>query len=160
MPTDSIDPATHRKLAVELFNYVWTLLEKPNRTADEDDQMIHAAHASRYHWQIVGGPKQCSISEWQISRVYAVLKRGEPAVYHAARALRWAEDRDVGPFYVAYGYEAMARACAVSGDLAGAQRNLGAAREIAALIADEKPRQQLLDDLATIGPQQPVSDVQ
>ena len=36
-------------LAVDLFNYTWTLIEKPDRTA-EDDAMIHAAHASRHHW--------------------------------------------------------------------------------------------------------------
>jgi hypothetical protein len=156
MTTAPIDQDTQRKLAVELFNHVWTLLEKPNRIADEDEQMVHAAHASRHHWQFVGTAKQWSIGEWQISRVYSVLKRAEPAVYHAARALRWAEDPAVGPFYVAYGYEAMARACAVSGDRAGVERNLAAAREIASLISDQKDRRQLENDLATIS----ISDAQ
>jgi len=150
MNPQSIDPATHRKIAVDLFNYVWTLLEKADRTPDEDEQMLNAAHASRYHWGIVGSAKQFSIGDWQISRVYAVLKRNEPALYHATRALRWAESGDVGPFFVAYGYEAMARACAVAGDRAGMERNIGAARELAALIPEQKDRAQLENDLATI----------
>ncbi|MCY1139283.1 hypothetical protein OWR29_14885 [Actinoplanes sp. Pm04-4] len=38
-----------RQLAVDLFNGVWTLLEKPDRTAEDDDRMLHMAHASRFH---------------------------------------------------------------------------------------------------------------
>lgn len=44
------DPDTHTQSAKELFNLVWELLEKTTRTQEETDQMIHAAHASRYHW--------------------------------------------------------------------------------------------------------------
>jgi hypothetical protein len=28
---------------------VWDLLEKPDRSAADDDEMLHGAHASRYH---------------------------------------------------------------------------------------------------------------
>ena len=45
-----------RQLATDLFNLVWTLLEQPGRSAEDDDRMVHAAHASRYHWGQVGGP--------------------------------------------------------------------------------------------------------
>ena len=45
-----IDGATHRRLGVALFNHVWTLLEQPDRTPAQTDEMIHAAHASRCHW--------------------------------------------------------------------------------------------------------------
>lgn len=43
------DPTLHRQLGIDLFNHTWELLDKPNRTRDEDDAMIHAAHASRFH---------------------------------------------------------------------------------------------------------------
>ena len=39
-----------RTLAADLFNHTWTLLETPDRTPAQDDEMIHSAHASRYHW--------------------------------------------------------------------------------------------------------------
>lgn len=53
------DPATldadvQTRLAGSLFNGVWTLLENPSRTPDDDLLMIHMAHASRYHWGRVG----------------------------------------------------------------------------------------------------------
>ena len=51
-----LDHATRRALAIGLFNYTWTLLENPDRTPEQDDEMLHAAHASRYHWGEVGEP--------------------------------------------------------------------------------------------------------
>ena len=69
----------------DLFNLVWELLERPGRSAEEDDRMVHAAHASRYHWGQVGQPTQFAIGEWQCARVYSVLGRAEPALHHARR---------------------------------------------------------------------------
>jgi len=93
-----IDVATHRKLAVQFFNLVWSLLDKPMLTAEEEEEMIHATHASRYHWGVVGTDKERSIGEWQISRVYADLNRAEPAIHHAPRdELRGAERDDYTP---------------------------------------------------------------
>ena len=37
-------------LAAQLFNETWRLLELQGRSEADDDRMIHAAHASRYHW--------------------------------------------------------------------------------------------------------------
>src|SRR6202008_682072 len=82
-----LDQATRRALAVGLFNYTWTLLENPNRSPEQDDEMLHAAHASRYHWGEVGEKVNLARGEWQVSRVYSVLGRGEPALYHARRCL-------------------------------------------------------------------------
>lgn len=149
MPAD-IDAAVHRKLAAGLFNEVWSLLEKPNRTSEEDDRMIHAAHASRFHWQDIGSPREWSIGEWQISRVYAVLKRAEPAIHHGQRALSWARDHSVGPFFIAYGYEALARAYAVAGDTDLVKKYIAEARKTAASIPDPADQKHLEDDLATI----------
>ena len=52
--TPTTDTAVHRGLAAALFNHVWTLLETSDRTRDQDDEMLHAAHASRYHWSQTG----------------------------------------------------------------------------------------------------------
>ena len=80
-----LDQATRRALAVGLFNYTWTLLENPNRSREQDDEMIHAAHASRYHWGEVGEAVNLARGEWLCSRVYSILGRAEPALWHARR---------------------------------------------------------------------------
>src|SRR5205085_2370588 len=103
-----------RRLAASLFNHVWTLLERDSRTEEEDDEMIHAAHASRHHWGAVGAPVNLARGEWQCSRVYAVLGRGEPALWHARRCLELCDRHSIGDFDLAFAYEALARAHAVA----------------------------------------------
>jgi DNA-binding transcriptional MerR regulator len=107
VPTE-IDPATRRKLAADLFNRTWTLLEKPDRTATEDDEMIHCAHASRFHWGEVGADVNLARGEWQCSRVYAVLGRAEPALWHARRCLAINEASGMGDWDIASAYEVAA----------------------------------------------------
>ncbi len=96
-----LDQATRRALAVGLFNHTWTLLETHPRTPAQDDEMIHAAHASRYHWGEVADDVHLARGEWQCSRVYAVLGRaGAGAVARASlrRARRGGrEPRGLGP---------------------------------------------------------------
>ena len=106
----------HKKFAVDLFNVTWSFLDKEDRTKEEDDKMIHAAHASRFHWGEIGKPLQFERGEWQISRVYAVLNRPQPALYHAKRCLEICEQNNIGDFDIAFAYEAMARAYALAGN--------------------------------------------
>jgi DNA-binding transcriptional MerR regulator len=148
---DPADRADRRQLAVDLFNHVWTLLERTDRSPLEDDEMLHAAHASRYHWGEVGEPVHLARGEWQCSRVYAILDRGEPALWHARRCLGLCEEHGIGDFDIAFAWEAIARASAVAGDRAASADALGRARELSAAIAEDEDRELLLSDLATIG---------
>ena len=143
-------PEQTRKLAVDLFNHVWTLLEKPARTRAEDDEMLHAAHASRYHWGVVGEPVNFSRGEWQCSRVYAVLGRAEPALFHAQRSLDLCLEHGIGDFDLAYAYEALARANRVAGNEDELRRNLEAARNAGEGIADAEDRDHFDEDLAEL----------
>jgi len=108
----------YKKMGVELFNRVWDLLDKQERTAAEADEMLHAAHASRYHWGEIGTPLNFERGEWQISRVYAVLERPESALFHARKCLQICTENEIGDFDIAFAYEAMARAHATAGDAA------------------------------------------
>ena len=114
--TFALDPDDERRLAAALFNRTWELLLKPERSIADDDEMIHAAHASRHHWGVVGKPVNFARGEWQCSRVYSVLGRAEPALHHASRCLSLATENDLGPFDIGAANEAMARAYRVAGD--------------------------------------------
>jgi DNA-binding transcriptional MerR regulator len=148
----SLDAASHRQLAVDLFNHVWTLLEMPDRTPMQDDEMLHAAHASRHHWGVVGTAENVGRGEWQCSRVYAVLGRAEPALWHARRYLALCEEHGIADWDLAFAHEAIARALAVAGDHEGGRAEVARARELAADIAEDEDRELLLSDLATIEP--------
>ena len=150
-PTErSLSQEQRRQLAVDLFNHVWTLIELPERTPEQDDEMIHAAHASRYHWGQVGTKANLARGEWQVSRVYTVLGRSEPALYHAHRCLAYVEEGDgIEDWDLPFAYEALARAQAVAGDAASpALRAL--AREAGEGIADDEDRDHLLSELGTL----------
>lgn len=143
----------HREQGVALFNAVWEMLEMPDRTPDLNDQMVHAAHASRWHWSQAGdaaGAQQLAVGEWQCARVYAVVGRGEPSLHHARACLAICERQQLGDWVLAAAYEALARASAVNGDVAEAETALARAREAAAAIAEQEDREVIEADLATI----------
>lgn len=145
-----------RLLAAQLFNETWRLMEQENRSVMDDDRMIHTAHASRYHWgqAPTATPAHLARGEWQISRVYAVLQRAEPALHHAHRVLAICEEHKIGDWDLGFAYEAVARAYAVAGDVEQARAYTDRALAAAAEITEGEDRGLLLADLETI-PGQP-----
>jgi len=144
------DVEYHTKFAKECFNEVWTLLENEDRTVEEDDQMVHAAHASRYHWGKIGKPTNLARGEWQVSRVYSDLSSADSAKYHALRCLSICQDNELDALSLAYAYEALARASAVARNKTERDHFLALAREAGERIDEAGHKKMLLDDLATI----------
>jgi DNA-binding transcriptional MerR regulator len=150
---ESLDAETHRRLGADYFNKTWTLMEKEPRSVEEDDELIHCAHASAYHWLQVGTAANRARSEWQCSRMYTVLGRAEPALHHARRCLEICESEPAAleDWDLPFAYEALARAHAVAGDAGEMSRCLDRARALGAAIADDDDRALIEADLATIG---------
>ena len=145
-----LTPEEERRVAVDLFNHTWELLEFPDRTQAQDDRMLHAAHASRFHWERVGTSTNLAVGEWQVSRVYSVLGRSEPALHHGARCLAICVEGGVEPFYLAEAYEALARGHAVAGDKASSAEAEASAWRVAEQITDDEERQMFEQDMATL----------
>lgn len=141
-------PEDERKLAADLFNGVWALMETEDRSAAQDDRMLHMAHASRYHWEQVGTPANLARGEWLCSRVYAVLRRPEPALHHARRVLELCTEHGLDDWDLAFAHEAIARGLALAGDASGAEAEIRAARAVP--IADDEDRELLERDLAAL----------
>lgn len=140
----------HKKLAINLFNLTWNLLDKKSRTREENDKMVHAAHASRYHWGEIGTPLEFERGEWQISRVYSVLGRSEPALYHAMRCLDICKENNIGDFDIAFAYEAMARAHSIARDKTKCEKHLQLAKEAGEMIKKKEDKNYFLSELKTI----------
>lgn len=146
----ALDRAAQRQVASALFNRVWALLEQETRTEAEEAEMIHAAHASCYHWMMVGEPVNRARGEWQCSRVYAVTGRPEPALFHAQKVLDICQREGIADFDLAFAYEALARAHALAGDTSEARRWAGQARAACAEVADDGDRELVRGDLETL----------
>jgi DNA-binding transcriptional MerR regulator len=153
-PATDLDQEVHRRLGIDLFNYVWTLIEKPDRTPAEVDEMIHAVHAQVWHWSKAGTTVNLGRGEWQVARVYSVLGWGHEAVFHAGRCVEYSEKSQAAgeteSWDVPSAYEAMARALAVAGDREAAEQWKAKAVAAVATIEDVDDRGQIEQDIATL----------
>ena len=119
----------HRRVAVASFNRAWDFLEKKSRTREDDRMMLSLAHASRYHWGLVGTSLNQAVGDWQVSRVYAALGQSELALRYAKTCLEACEENHLGEL-VPSSYEAVARAYAVARDPKRAGGYLSKARRL------------------------------
>ena len=143
-------PADERALASRLFNDVWALLEREDRSPAESERMVHMAHASRFHWDAVGGDQQRAIGEWQVSRVYATLGRAEPALHHARACVAYAAADGVDSWVAASAQEGLARALVVAGDLEAARTAREAALARLADVTDPEDREIVEADIDSL----------
>ena len=87
MSDDDIE--AHTAFAKAANNATYGLLDRDDRSPDEDAVMIHQAHAAAFHWSQAGGPTHMARAEYLVSRVYGFLGRAEAASYHAGRCMGW-----------------------------------------------------------------------
>src|SRR5712692_9262178 len=103
----------HRKTAAQCFNKTWDYLEKKRRNAEDEAMMLHLAHASRYHWSLVGSPRNQAVGDWQTSRVYAALGYASLSLEFAKSSLEIAKRSKLSDV-LGTAYEAVARAHVVA----------------------------------------------
>ena len=148
MNTPSFDAsAAHRFFSAACFNGVWELLERPNRTPDDDVRLLAAAHASLWHWlqRPDCTPRNLSVGYWLLSRAYAVLGNGAEARCYGSLSLDAAAQEP--PFYQGYAHEALARAARAAGDWSLVERHLAEAHRFAEQVTDADERTMLENDL-------------
>ncbi len=140
MPDAPFDVAkAHRWFAVEFNNQAWDLVEKPDRSAEETQQMIHLAHASIVHWQAAGNALNRQRGENLLATVYAAANVPKAAVWHAERCLSLSVQnaKEESPFDRATALGCAAKAHALAGDTAPAERLRTLAKAAVAALDDE-----------------------
>jgi len=125
-------------------------MDKKHRSEEEDFEMVHMAHASRYHWGQIGRPINLQRGEWQISRVYADLKKGASCLDHAQRCLAITLEHNISDFDKAFAYEAMARAYAILRQKSEKEKYLKLAKKAGEKIAKKEDKEYFLSELATV----------
>ena len=141
----------HKYFSAYCFNAAWGLIEKKDRTPEDDNEMIRLCQASIWHWTQREDctDKNLSIGYWQASRIFALLGRDFPARKYGQLSLENAKEAE--PFFIAYAYEALARAESVAGDTAKRDEYLAEARKLTEQVSDAESKKMLEADLATIG---------
>ena len=140
----------HRWFAVELNNYAWDLLEKPVRTEEEAERLIHAAHGSTFHWLHAGDDLNHLRGQCLLANAYAAAGIGEASLRHVKHclALSDAAGGRQTPFDRATALACVARAYAVCGMEQEYLKFERDAREAANALEDEDERK-VLESLLT-----------
>jgi hypothetical protein len=146
-----LDAESERRVAAALYNHVWDLLETPDRTPVQDEALLHAAHASRWHWGVIGGPEQKIVGDWLLSRAYAGAGRGGAAVHYARMAVAGCDAYPEAPDWLAASTaEGMARALVADDDRPAAHEWRDRAAAALAEIADAEDRDLIAAQIADL----------
>jgi hypothetical protein len=139
----------HKFFGIELNQLVWSLLGKTERTAEEDELMLHAAHGSYFHWLKDGTNANKQRGQWLISRVYAALNVPERAMFHAEKCMNYTLNHlnEMEDFDIAYADEGMARAFACNGNYEEAKKYICSARDKGNKITDIEAKKYFIGDI-------------
>jgi hypothetical protein len=103
-----------------------------SRSPQDDEEMLHAAHASNYFWKIVGNPSNRAHAAQLLAHVYALLKLPSPAKHYFAQAEPSFLEQDCEPWERACALAVKANIAAAAGE---SELHASSYREAERLIA-------------------------
>lgn len=116
MTKDFLKQENKRK-AIEAFNATWDLIDKDERTKDDDKEMVEKALLSRKMWEQAGGTVLNIVrGDWLISHVCSILKDGKNALKYANSCYVLTIKYNIDDFDLVFAYEALAYAYKILGD--------------------------------------------
>ncbi len=138
----------HRRQAVETNNAVWELVGAPERSADDDEEMLRRAYAAAFHWQRAtgAGPANEARACYMIAKVLLLTGQPDASLRSADRCLDVCTRHGLVDFDLAYAHEARARALAALGREGESAREWDLA--VTVPIADDEDREILEKDFA------------
>lgn len=142
--------AAHHYFSAHCFNQAWDLMEKAERTAEEDQLMVALNQTSIYHWMNRAdcSYEKLSVGYWQASRIQTLMWNSVEAIRLAHVCQRYS--LELTPFYLGFAHEAIARAHKQAGHHELAQNHLLKAKQLAERIVDKDDRALLEADLSQI----------
>jgi hypothetical protein len=136
------------QLAKSTFNEIWNYIDRlPSLKAWEKEMMIAVAHASRYFWGLVGEPLNFQRGEWILSHVYTLIGRSETALHHAQQCWDLTEKEKLQDIDLAFAYEGLARAYALSNNEKKAKETFIQAKKAADSIHKKEDQDYFLEEL-------------
>jgi hypothetical protein len=138
-PSDSDLQDWHKRFAAMANNRAWEL-SIVKRTAEQDQEMLDAAHASAWHWSAVGTELNRMRSTMLLAEVHALLGFGESALRFAEEMRSYFVDRETADWELAFTHVIHAHAAYAAG--AVDTHRIAYANALAATkaIADEEDR--------------------
>lgn len=132
----------NRWFAVELNNKAWHWMESSPRDPGRSAEMVHAAHASCWHWTQAGGPIHRARAEYLVAAVHVLSGHAGATQRHLFRARKILDDHpeEVADWDRAFLADITARSYAAAGDESRARRAREEADRLGEAIADPEDR--------------------
>jgi hypothetical protein len=149
-PTPEMIARMHRFFAVECNNGSWDLIEKADRTEQDDRNMLYMAYSAAYHWSIIGTPLNGARADMLLSQVHSALSQGDAAMVYARRALNFCENNTCEDWDLAFAHAGIALAAGVAGEADLHRRHYALAKQHGEAIKDEEDRRIFKENFAKI----------
>jgi hypothetical protein len=149
-PTPEDAALWQRRLASQANNRAWTLSEMAHRSAEEDEEMLQAAHAAMYLWRMVGNASNHAHAAQLLAHAYALLKLPLPAAHYLKKSLPYFEQHASAPWELAFAQAVAANVAAAEGNAAAHARHYSQAQAAAAQITDAQTREMFAATLRVV----------
>lgn len=140
-PTPEDVALWQRRLASQANNRAWTLAEMLQRSPEDDEEMLQAAHAAMYFWKIVGTPSNHAHAAQLLAHVYALLKLPGPAAQYLSKSLPQFTQHECAPWELAFAHAVAANVASAEGDAAAYAKHYSEAKAAALRITDPETRE-------------------
>lgn len=139
LPTDSDPKSWQRYFAIEANNRAWELAARA-RSAAEDREMLDAAHASAWHWEVAGTELHHMRAKMLLAEVHSLLGLGASALAYAREVRDYFLGRETPDWELAFTHTIHAHAAHAAGDEATHRSAYREAVDAIDAIADEEDR--------------------
>jgi len=147
LPENTDPESWHRYFAMECNNRAWSLSVR-TRTAEEDLEMLDAAHASAFHWNAVGTELNRVRAKMLLAEVHSLLGLADSAMAYADEVRGYFIGGDAPDWEIAFVHAIHAHAAAIAGDADTHRQSYEEARRAVEAIADEEDRKIVLETFA------------
>ena len=154
-PTPEDAALWQRRLASQANNRAWSLAEALRRSPEEDEEMLHAAHAAMHFWKIIGKPSNHAHAAQLLAHVYALLKLPGPATHYLSKSLPYFLKNDCAPSELAFAHAVAANVASAEGNAEAYTKHYSQAQAIIAQVANPEERKILNATLRVIPARRP-----
>lgn len=129
-----------KRFAVVCNNRAWQLVEKAERTPSEVHEMLHAAHASAWHWARVGTALNEARANLLLGLAHALASEGPLALRYAMSAFNYFNEHEAPDWEQAFAHASLAAAAKAAGNPELHREHYAEAQRLGEAIADSEDR--------------------
>jgi hypothetical protein len=140
-PSDEEIRQWHRRFASENNNRAWRLSELSSASAEDEAEMLNAAHAAALHWSKVGTALNAARSDMLLGHVHALLGNGSLAMRYAKSSFDHLTAHDCPDWELAFAHAILANAASSANDRDLHSHHYGLAESLGMALADPEERE-------------------